>query len=157
MAVTAITTLNESHDEIQAFRDLYLKRFDPEDPVQLFLVEMLFESHLNYRRVARWKAGAMESLARECRNRAKKTDAMTDDSAYDYCGSNPGGNDMLGGNAMIGTVYYGDVLEKAIRLEQRTLANYIKAWDQLHKVRLNRDGKDFVWPDRKKPQQDLAA
>ena len=24
--------------------------------------------------------------------------------------------------------------------------------DQLHRVRLNRDGKDFVWPGRNKPQ-----
>ena len=157
MDVFAIATLNESAEELRAFRHLYLKRFEPEDPVQLFLVEMMFESHLNFRRVARWKAGAMESLSRECRNRARNTDAMTDDSAYDYRESNPGGNDLLAGNAMIGAVHNGDILEKAIRLEQRALANYIKAWDQLHKVRLNDDGKDFTWPNRNKPPQDLAA
>ena len=149
MAVTVIATLNESADELRAFQDLYFKKFEPEDPVQLFLVEMMFESHLNFRRVARWKAGAMESLAREVRNRAKNEGMMFDDGALDYRGSNPLGN------AMIGAVHNGDILEKAIRLEQRALINYVKAWDQLQKVRLN-DDSNFVWPSRKQPQPELA-
>ena len=56
MAVTAIATLNESAGELREFHHLYLNRFDPQDPFQLFLVEMMFESHVNLRRVARWKA-----------------------------------------------------------------------------------------------------
>ena len=150
--VSAITILNESPEELRAFQDLYLTRFEPQDPVQLFLVEMMYESHLNFRRVARWKVGAMESLARECRNRAKDEGAMTDDGAFDYRKSNSLGNDMLGGNAMIGSVYNGDILEKAIRLEQRAMLNYIKAWDHLYKVRRDRDAQDFVWPNRKQPE-----
>ena len=69
----------------------------------------------------------MESLARECYHRA----------------NNQG--------AMIGAVHNGDILEKAIRLEQRTLVNYIKAFDQFQKVR--RVGNNgFVWPSLKKPE-----
>ena len=145
LSVNAIAVLHESAEELRAFRGLYLKRFEPEDPVQLFLVEMMFESHLNLRRVARWKAGAMESLARECYNRASEDGIMTDGGSFDYRDANHAGNDMLAGNAMIGAINSGDVLEKAIRLEQRALVNFCKAWDQLRKVRLQ-DPSDFVWP-----------
>ena len=75
MHASPIVTLNESAGEIGAFHDLYIQRFEPRDPVQLFLVEMMFESHLNLRRVSRWKAGAMESPARECRNRLQSPTA----------------------------------------------------------------------------------
>ena len=145
MTANVIAVLHESAEEIAAFQSLYLKRFDPQDPVELFLVEMMFECHLNLRRVARWKAGAMESLARECYNRASEDGIMTDGGSFDYRDANPLGNDMLAGNAMIGAINSGDVLEKAIRLEQRALVNFCKAWDQLRKVRLQ-DPSDFVWP-----------
>ena len=155
LAVNAIPALQESADELEAFQGLYIKRFEPEDPVQLFLVEMMYESHLNLRRVARWKAGAMESLARECWHRANLENAMTDGSCVDFRDSDPKGNDLLAGSAMIGAVHNGDILEKAIRLEQRTLINFCKAWDQLQKIRLQ-DNTSFRWPDRKPPQQELA-
>ena len=89
----------------------------------------------------------MESLARECYHRANNQGAMTGGSSYNYRDSDPLGNAMLAGNAMIGVVHNGDILEKAIRLEQRTLVNYIKAFDQFQKVR-RVDNNGFVWPSR---------
>jgi hypothetical protein len=153
--INAIPSLHESAEELRSFQDLYIECLAPQDPIQLFLVEMLYECHLNLRRLARWKAGAMESLARECWQRASLENVMTDGSFADYRDSEPQGNEMLAGNAMIGAVFNGDILERSVRMEQRALASFCRAWDQLLRIRLQED-RGFFRSIRKLPQPDLA-
>ena len=141
--------LGESAEEILAFKDTYITRVKPRNPEELFLAEMMFKQHLNLRRLMRYEAGVTETLAKDCYERAVKSDVFYDDSAFDYRECNPTADSMLEGNVFMASVANGDPLEKIQRMEARILKTYQSAQDQLALMR--RDGyyddEKFLWPD----------